>query len=274
MMRPVKLGSPVGSIMDQTAITRAAELLWRTRLAEQRIDALPPEIRPGTLAEGYAIQEAMLGLVEQPAIGWKIAATSAAGQKHIGVTEPLAGRLFRDFVLADGARRPIARNHMRVAEAEFAFRMARDLPARGRDYTMEEVCAAAGAMHLAIEVPDARYDVFDSIGAPSICADCAFHAWFLLGPEVPDWRGLDLSRQPVRAWKKDVVVAEGSGANALGDPRLALTWLANHLNRRGLALKAGEIVTTGTCVKPVDVVAGDTVVMDYFALGRMSAGFD
>jgi hypothetical protein len=27
-------------------------------------------------------------------------------------------------------------------------------------------------------------------------------------------------------------------------------------------------------VKPVDVAARDTVVMDYFALGKMSAGFD
>jgi len=113
-----------------------------------------------------------------------------------------------------------------------------------------------------------------TIGAPSICADCAFHAWFVLGPEVPDWRSLDLSKQPVRAWKQDTIVAEGSGANALGDPRIALTWLANHLNKRGLGLKAGVVITTGTCVKPVDVVAGDTVVMDYFALGKMSAGFD
>src|SRR3954471_15243729 len=260
--------------MNKTEIDRAAELLWRTRLAETRIDALPPEIRPSSLAEGYAIQEAMLELARQPAIGWKIAATSAAGQKHIGVTEPLAGRLFRDYVLPDGARRPIARNHMRVAEAEFAFKMARDLPPRGTDYSRTEVCDAVGAMHLAIEVPDARYEVFDTIGAPSICADCAFHAWFLLGPDVPDWRGIDLAKQPVRAWKKEAVVAEGSGANALGDPRIALTWLANHLNSRSLALKAGDVITTGTCVKPVEIGAGDTVVADYFALGKMSAGFD
>ena len=260
--------------MNQTEIHRAADLLWRTRLAESRIDALPPEIRPTSLAEGYAIQEAMLEIAGQPAVGWKIAATSAAGQKHIGVTEPLAGRLFRDFVLGDGARRPIARNHMRVAEAEFAFRMARDLPPRGKDYDQREVMEAAAAMHLAIEIPDSRYEVFDTIGAPSICADCAFHAWFVLGPEVKDWRGLDLSKQPVRAFKRDTVVAEGSGANALGDPRIALTWIANHLNSRGLALTAGEIITTGTCVKPVEIGAGDTVVMDYGALGKMSAGFD
>jgi 2-keto-4-pentenoate hydratase len=260
--------------MDQAATKQAAELLWQTRLEERRIDALPPDLRPASLDEGYAIQEAMLAIVGQPAIGWKIAATSAAGQKHIGVTEPLAGRLFRDFVLADSARRPIAKNHMRVAEAEFAFKMARDLPAHSKDYDMGEVCDAVGALHLAIEIPDARYEVFDTIGAPSICADCAFHAWFVLGREVQDWRGLDLPNQPVRALKRDAVVAEGRGANALGDPRVALTWIANHLTKRGLGLKAGEIITTGTCVKPVEVAAGDTVVMDFSALGTVTAGFD
>jgi 2-keto-4-pentenoate hydratase len=260
--------------MDQAATKRAAALLWQTRLDERRIAALPPDLRPGSLEEGYAIQEAMLPLVGQPAIGWKIAATSAAGQRHIGVTEPLAGRLFRDFVLADGARQPIAHNHMRVAEAEFAFEMARDLPPRGRDYGMEEVCDAVAAMHLAIEIPDARYEVFDTIGAPSICADCAFHAWFVLGRQVANWRKLDLPIHAVRALKQDRVVAEGSGANALGDPRIALTWLANHLAKRGLGLKAGEIVTTGTCVKPVEISAGDTVVMDFGALGTVSCGFD
>src|SRR5882757_3547164 len=141
--------------MNKTEINRAADLLWCTRLAESRIDSLPPEIRPSSLAEGYAIQEAMLELVGQPAIGWKIAATSAAGQKHIGVTEPLAGRLFRDFVLADGAHRDASSLLMKVAEAEFAFRMERDLPPRDTAYTREEVIAAAGQMHLAIEIPDA-----------------------------------------------------------------------------------------------------------------------
>ena len=71
----------------------------------------------------------MVASAAQPVSGWKIAATSKAGQAHIGVTEPLAGRLFKNFILADGARLPAAPLHMKVMEAEFAFRMARDLAA-------------------------------------------------------------------------------------------------------------------------------------------------
>jgi 2-keto-4-pentenoate hydratase len=261
-------------VMDQASIIKAAELMWRSRIGEQRINALPPDIRPATLDEGYAIQDAMVAVSGQAVFGWKIAATSKAGQQHIGVTHPLAGRLFQDFVLPDGARRPTAKNHMRVAEAEFAFRMAQDLPARGHDYDQAEVCAAVAALHLAIEIPDARFDVFDTIGAPSICADDAFAAWFILGREVADWRSLDLATQLVKGIKNGAVAAEGSGANALGDPRIALTWLANALAARGTPLKSGDVITTGTCVKPVDIVPGDTVVADFGPLGTVTAIFD
>src|ERR1700754_4243603 len=146
--------------MKPADLQRAAETLWQIRRDGRRIDHLPTELRPGTLAEGYDIQDAMVAVAGQPVYGWKIAATSAAGQKHIGVTEPLSGRLFRDFVLPDGAHRPAANMHMRVAEAEFAFKMARSLPQRGREYTVDEVCEAVAGMYLAIEIPDARFQVF------------------------------------------------------------------------------------------------------------------
>ncbi|HVO03418.1 MAG TPA: fumarylacetoacetate hydrolase family protein [Candidatus Cybelea sp.] len=260
--------------MNHEDAARAAALLWRIRLEQRRIDALPPELRPATLNEGYAIQDAMVEIARQPVVGWKIAATSAAGQKHIGVTEPLSGRLFRDFVLTDGAHRPAAPLHMRVAETEFAFKMGRALPPRGRDYDMGEVCDAVGALHLAIEIPDARYEVFDTIGAPSIAADDAFASWFVLGPEVPGWRRYDPPNLTVRGVKNGAVVAEGTGAAVLGDPRVALTWIANHLARRGIGLKEADIVTTGTWVKPIEIAPGDTVIADFGQLGTVTARFD
>ena len=100
--------------MDQSQIEQAAALLWRTRLEQRRIETLPDPLRPRSLAEGYAIQDAMVALAAQPVLGWKIAATSKAGQQHIGVTEPLAGHLFKNFVLQDGARLAATPLHMKV----------------------------------------------------------------------------------------------------------------------------------------------------------------
>jgi 2-keto-4-pentenoate hydratase len=260
--------------MDQSHIAQAADFLWRTRVEQRRIEALPDHLRPHTLAEGYAIQDAMVATAAQPVSGWKIAATSKAGQEHIGVTEPLAGRLFKTFILEDGARLPAAPLHMKVMEAEFAFRMGRDLPPRAAPYEQREACDAVGALHLAIEVPDARFERFAEIGPAQIVADDAFASWFLLGAEVHDWRRIDLSTQRVRATKNGVLAAEGIGANALGDPRIALTWIANHLAQRGIGLKHGDIITTGTCITPLAIAPGDQVVAEFIGLGRVTVGFN
>lgn len=256
--------------MDRAAIDKAAGILWQARLAQSRVSALPMDCRPTALKDGYAVQDAMAALAGQPIFGWKIAATSAAGQRHIGVTEPLAGRLFTDFVLRDGASLPAGPLQMRVVEAEFAFCMARDLGPRTTPYEMDEVCAAIADLHLAIEIPDARFEPFDTIGPAQIAADDAFAAWFVLGPKVTDWMNLDLANQPVRVSKNGKVAAEGKGANALGDPRLALTWLANDRAKRGGRLKAGEVITTGTCITPLQIAPGDAIVAEFAGLGQVS----
>jgi 2-keto-4-pentenoate hydratase len=59
----------------------------------------------------------------------------------------------------------------------------------------------------------------------------------------------------------------------LGDPRIALTWIANELSRLGVALREGEVVTTGTCMQPLDVLPGDHVTADFGRFGRVEVRF-
>ena len=82
----------------------------------------------------YLIQGQIEALSDMPLFGWKIAATSTAGQKHIGIDGPIAGRLLSEMVHRDGDEIPFGANRMRVAEAEFAFRMSGDLPPRVEPY--------------------------------------------------------------------------------------------------------------------------------------------
>jgi 2-keto-4-pentenoate hydratase len=256
--------------MSNAAIGKAVDILWRARLECRRLDRLPDDCRPATLDEGYAVQDAMAASCGQATVGWKIAATSAAGQKHIGVSEPLGGRLFADFVLKSGALLPVLPMLMRVMEAEFAFRMGASLDPRPAPYTQDEVCAAVADMHVAIEVPDGRFERFAEAGPPQIAADDAYASWFILGPKVAGWKSVDLPRHPVRVLKNGRVAAEGSGAAVLGDPRIALTWLANDRAKRGIGLRAGDIVTTGTCIKPLEIAPNDKITADFGALGQVA----
>ena len=256
--------------MENHAIEQAAQILWTTWEAKQRIEALPVEFRPTTRIESYRVQTEVARLSAQKIFGWKIAATSKAGQRHIGVDGPLAGRLLEKRVYQSGAKVSLANNIMKVVEAEFAFRMGRDLPPRRTPYSLDEVIDAVASMHPAIEIPDSRYREFVSVGAAQLIADNACAGYFVLGPAtVADWRQFDLVRHPVAAYVNGKLACEGKGENVLGDPRIALTWIANELSLVGDMLRSGETVTTGTCITPAGVTPGDYVVADFGEFGQV-----
>jgi 2-keto-4-pentenoate hydratase len=261
-------------MLDKNQITAASRTLhdhWRAGTKLANLDASQ---RPSDRAEGYAIQAAIENHAPGNLFGWKIAATSEAGQKHINVAGPMAGRILPDTVIPDGGTASMAGNEMRVGEPEFAFRMARDLPPRSAPYTVQQVLDAVGTLHPAIEIPDSRFADFVSAGAAQIIADNACAHLFVLGePTTANWRALDLvEEKPVVTRRGQQFI--GHGRNVLGDPRVALAWLANELSLLGVTLRAGQIVTTGTCHPPLPIKSGDLFAADFGTLGKVSVGFE
>ena len=257
-------------VMDAERHDAAARAIWGAWSGHTLIDGLPEACRPGTLAEGYAVQAALARIAGARPVGWKIAATSAAGQKHIGVGGPLAGRLWESKLHASGVTLPAGHLHMAVVEAEFAFRLGRDLPGGDGDYAADAVMEAVAALHPAIEIPDSRFSDFTAVGAAQLIADNGCTEYCVLGPEAPpEWRALDLAAHPVAVSIDGAEAATGTGANALGDPRIALTWLANDRVRHGLPLAAGDVVITGTCIVPAPIGHKKHVKADFGALGAV-----
>ncbi len=253
--------------------SRAAAILHDLWNFRGRCAALPDAVRPATRAQGYAVQGAMAARHPAPVLGWKIAATSVDGQRHIGVDGPLAGRLFADRVLADGAEVTLERNLMRVAEIEFAFRFARALPPRATPYGIDDVLDAVACVHPSIEIPDSRYDDFVTAGAPQLIADNACANLFVLGPRADDWRGFDYLNAEIVVRHNGAPTGSGFGRNVLGDPRIGLTWLVNELSALGIVCEADQVVTTGTCRVPITVAPGDSIEADFGVLGRVGCRF-
>lgn len=262
---------------DITAID-AARIIWNHWQAGTVLDALPAQCRPHTRAEGYAVQAQLPAVAARPLVGWKIAATSTVGQAHINVSGPIAGRLLAGQIYEVGATVPSAGNRMRVAEPEMAFRLGRDLAPRAKTYETVEVLEAVATLHTALEMPDSRFADFTCAGEAQLLADnaCAHH--FILGPAAPDdWRSLDLRAHQVRGYVTKASgqqwSREGTGAAVLGDPRVALAWLVNELTAQGITLRAGQFITTGTCMTPLQIEPGDAVTADFGVLGQVSMRF-
>src|ERR1700753_817207 len=198
-------------MLDKNEIAAASRTLnthWR---AGTQLGALEQSQRPRDRADGYAIQALLEQTSAGALYGWKIAATSEAGQKHINVDGPMAGRILSETVIPDGGTASMAGNEMRVGDPEFAFRMAKDLPPRSEPYTVQEVLDAVGTLHPAIEIPDSRFSDFVSAGAAQIIADNACAHLFVLGPPTAaNWRALDLvEEKPVIALRGQQFIGHG-----------------------------------------------------------------
>jgi 2-keto-4-pentenoate hydratase len=252
---------------------KAAALLIAARRDGARIDALPAGAEPATLDDAYAIQDAIIAAIDAPLAGWKVALTNDEAQRRAEADEPAAGPLFAPFIYM--SPNVISRDADSVSgfECEFAVRLSADLPAGGAPYDAESVAMAVGSLHPAIEVTGIRLGNRASLGVRGTVADHAGNFSLVCGPEVDNWRGLDLPACTVRHLVDGEEIAASDGANVLGNPLNALAWLANHLAGRGHALKAGHWITTGAATGPLPAPVGSTVTADFADLGTVEVRF-
>ena len=252
--------------------TQAATIIAQCWREGQKCGDLPSAVRPQTLAEGYQVQAQLAALMGDTVVGYKLAATAAAGQRHIGVDAPIVGRLLATRIASDGATLAMQGNRMLVGECEIVFKLASDLPPRASPYSRAEVMAAVASLHPALEIPDSRFDDFASAGAAQLAADNACTHWLVVGPATTArWRDVDLAEHATCLHINGAVVSRGRGADVLGDPRTALTWLANQFAILGDGLRAGQIVTTGCTGQPTTITSGDQITADLGEFGRVSA---
>lgn len=256
--------------LDPAAIAEGAERLAEARRATKALAALPESCRPSTKSEGYAIQDAFRALWGDRVVGWKIGATAKPVQEKFGTDEPFAGPFFAKNTLTSPGRTPATAYVHRAIESEFAFRFGSTIPPRTAPYTRQEILASIDAVVPAIEIVGPRFGDLLFGRAPTAIADCAVNAGFVVGTPVIQWREIDLITHPVRLHVDGRLAAEGTGAAVLGDPLVVLDWAVDHLCRRGIAIEAGQLISTGTTTGIVHLEPGQTAVADFGVLGQVA----
>ncbi len=235
---------------------------------------IPPltETWPGLgVQDAYAIQ--LRGVQAAVAsgrrvIGYKIGLTSPAMQEQLGVAEPDFGHLLDDMHV------PVVVSLSTLcaprAEPEIAFVLARGLEAPGA--TAAGVLDATDVLLPAIEVVDSRIEDW-RIGIADTVADNASSGRFVLGGPPVRVGDVDLTDVAVELAVNASVVHAGATGAVMGDPAVAVAWLANTLAAFGVRMGAGDVVLSGSCTAAVPVRAGDTVTAEFAGFGAVTARF-
>ena len=261
--------------MTDDRIARAASLFAQAWLDGTTIDAFPSELAPRDPGEATAMQDAMAARIDEDVVGWKIAGKPGAP----------SGRIFASTRFENGATLPLPRYANNIVECEVGFKLRSALPPRERPYEREEV-AAATDLAINIElVGSRRAGVVEraaaalAAGGPFpdteaerllIIADNGGNLGLVTGPVIEDWQHRSLLDITV-----DLRIDGGESRPLLPmkrrtEPLDVLLWLANDLSRRGIGLKAGQIVTPSSVNVPEPLPAGSTAVAVFEDLGEIA----
>lgn len=218
---------------------------------------IPPPLDKMGADDAYIVQERVFTKRGAQLAGWKLAATSEAGQKEMALESPIIGRLSASDILASGHQVESARGKL-YAEAELAVTLDSDLPARTEPYGISEVASAIGQVRAAIELCTSRYDN-DEVSAAALIADNAFAYRLVLGRTLAEGWSSRFASMPVILCCGPGQSIVGSTAAVMQDPINAVTWLANWMSDRGQGLKRGQVIATGSCTGVNEVHPGETV---------------
>lgn len=264
--------------MTPDQVRAAAEALFEAEQNRQQIGILTEAHPEMKLADAYAVQDALVALKKAATqqIGWKIGLTSRAMQQALQIETPDSGVLFDDMLFANGGEVPAGRFIEPRVEAEIAFVMK--APLQGADVTRQDVIGATDYVCPALEILDTRIMrenpetgvrrlVQDTI------SDNAANAGLVLGnqkiPPETDmrWMGAIVSLG-------GVVEETGLGAGVLNDPATGIVWLVQRLAELGQGLSAGQVVLSGSFIRPIECPAGSVISADYGPFGTVSITFN
>lgn len=225
------------------------------------------------LDTAYAIQDFNNQLlIEKGAriTGRKIGLTSKAVQKQLGVDQPDFGILLDSMEVLNGDAIAVTELMQPKVEAEIAFVLKEDLPAR--KLTTTELLSKIDYALAAIEIVGSRIENWN-IKITDTIADNASASHYVVGHQPVKLENVDLINCKMQMTKNGEVVSTGIGSACLGSPINATLWLVNKMAALGTPLKAGEVILSGALGPMSNVAAGDTVLATFEGLGSVSVSF-
>jgi 2-keto-4-pentenoate hydratase len=261
--------------LKEADVENIAGALLKAERERKPIDPITDIYPHITIDEAYEIQKRVIKTKLSTKrglriIGRKIGLTSKAMQKLFGINEPDYGHLLDSMYVEEGFSIPVTELIQPKIEAEIAFVLKEGL--EGPGVTVADVLRATEGVMPAFEIIDSRIRDW-KIKIQDTIADNASAARFVLGGVMVPVKEIDLRLIGLVFEVNGEIVATATGAAVMGNPTIAVAWLANKLAQYNEKLRAGEIILSGSFIAAVPVERGTFVKATFSKLGSVSVKF-
>ncbi|SLN36362.1 2-oxo-hept-4-ene-1,7-dioate hydratase [Ruegeria meonggei] len=258
---------------------RAAADLLQAEQNREQIGLLTLRHPEMGMDDAYQVQNALYHqklAAGRKVIGWKIGLTSKAMQYALNIDIPDSGILFDDMIFDHGGTVPANRFIQPRIEAEIAFVMKS--PVGGADVNREDIIAATDYVVPSIEILDTRIQrvdpqtgkartVYDTI------SDNAANAGIVLGRERHAIDAFDLCWVGALTFRNGEIEETGLGAGVLNDPVESVVWLARRMAQYGQSIEPGQVILSGSFIRPVECPSGTAIQADFGPFGAVDINF-
>jgi len=222
-----------------------------------------------SMRDAMAVQGMVVNTLSRamgPPIGYKAGLTAAAAQKRFGVDEPLRGVLLKRMILQDGATLPANYGARPHAEADLLVRVSSNTINRAT--TRQDALDALGAVIPFVELPDLMYTKGTALDGPAIAAINVGARYGVAGEPIAIKPGGDwlkrLEAMTVTLSSADGAVnVSGEGKDLMGHPLDVVLWLVKSLNKDGVQLMPGDLLSLGSLTSLVPITGATTLTARY-----------
>lgn len=202
-------------------------------------------------------------------VGYKAGLTNPAVQKRFGVSEPLRGVLMQRMLLSEGKEVPAQFGARPVFEADLLVVVKDARIQRAR--TRLEALKALSLVIPFIELPDLVVAEGEKLTAPLIVSINVGARLGVVGRGIPveptEEFAARLAAMNVRLTDgQGKELARARGAAILGHPLNAVLWLVHDLEKSGVPLRPGDLLSLGSFTAPMPPTPGLTVTAHYEGL--------
>ena len=249
--------------MNKQQIEHAAHILVQARRDMKPLSGLPDALKPSTIEEAHAIQDAVSRELGQLIAGFKAMAPANG--------DPTRGVIYGGTIHASPCKLPASSVPQCGVEGEVAFIFRRDLPSRAQPYTRNEVASVIDACAV-IEVVHSRFGQKAPTSNLEKLADSISNGALVHDVPRSDWRGLQLGKLKVTLSVNGKKSLEQVGGHPTGDPLGVAVVLANIWREKG-GVRAGQFVTCGSCTGLKFLKPGDVCSVRFDGLGAAEVTF-
>ncbi|GGE05522.1 2-keto-4-pentenoate hydratase [Psychroflexus salis] len=253
--------------MSNTNIEQIADILYHAKT--NNIPCLPIRnlLETASIEKAYQVQAINIEKEISQGnhiTGKKIGLTSKAVQKQLGVNEPDFGTLVNSMEVSPDENK-LAFSHLMQpkAEAEWAFVLKKSITKEIK--SIEELQNYIDYAVIAIEIVGSRIQNWD-IQIVDTVADNASASHYVLSKEEIPLSHINFTDCQMQLFQNNKLTSEGTGKACMGNPLLAVQWLANKMVEMKTPLQKGELVLSGALGPMVNLKQGDQfkVVIDQF----------